>query len=76
MKMILGLIPITSGGVDVFGQNIKGVEKRVYSRIGAIIEVPGFYSNLTGRENLAFVLAQCNPLFHVFVLSANFSVII
>ena len=52
MKMILGLTPITSGEVDVFGKNIKGREKRAYPRIGAIIETPGFYPNLTGTENL------------------------
>lgn len=52
MKMILGLTSITSGEVDVFGKNIKGREKRVYPRIGAIIETPGFYPNLTGTENL------------------------
>lgn len=52
MKMILGLTPITSGEVDVFGKNIKGQEKWVYPRIGAIIETPGFYPNLTGTENL------------------------
>lgn len=52
MKMILGLTSITSGEVDVFGKNIKGQEKRVYPRIGAIIETPGFYPNLTGTENL------------------------
>lgn len=52
MKMILGLTPISSGQVEVFGQNIKGREKRIYPRIGAIIETPGFYPNLTGTENL------------------------
>ncbi len=52
MKMILGLASITFGEVDVFGKNIKGREKRVYPRIGAIIETPGFYPNLTGTENL------------------------
>ncbi len=52
MKMILGLTAITSGEVDVFGRDIKGREKRVYPRIGAIIETPGFYPNLTGTENL------------------------
>lgn len=52
MKMILGLTSITSGEVDVLGRNIKGQEKRVYPRIGAIIETPGFYPNLTGTENL------------------------
>ena len=52
MKMILGLTSITSGEVQVFGKNIKGQEKRVYPRIGVIIETPGFYPNLTGTENL------------------------
>ena len=52
MKMILGLASITSGKVDVFGKNVKGREKRVYPRICAIIETPGFYPNLTGTENL------------------------
>ena len=52
MKMILGLTRITSGEVDVFGQNILGHEKRIYPRVGAIIETPGFYPNLTGTENL------------------------
>lgn len=52
MKMILGLTRITSGEVNVFGRNIKGREKKVYPRIGAIVETPGFYPNLTGTENL------------------------
>lgn len=52
MKMLLGLTPITSGEADVFGENIKGREKLIYPRIGAIIETPGFYPNLTGTENL------------------------
>lgn len=52
MKMILGLTPVTSGEVEVFGKKIKGQEKRIYPRIGAMIETPGFYPNLTGTENL------------------------
>jgi bacitracin transport system ATP-binding protein len=52
MKMILSLTSITSGEADVFGKNVKGNEKQVYPRIGAIIETPGFYPNLTGTENL------------------------
>ncbi len=52
MKLILGLTSVTSGEVAVFGQNIRGREKRVFPRIGAIIETPGFYPNLTGTENL------------------------
>jgi len=52
MKMILGLTPVTSGEISVFGQTLRGNEKRIYPRIGAIIEKPGFYPNLTGTENL------------------------
>lgn len=52
MKMILGLTPITSGSAEVFGQNVIRNEKKLYPRIGAIIENPGFYPNLTGTENL------------------------
>jgi bacitracin transport system ATP-binding protein len=52
MKMILGLTSVTSGEVNLFGRNMKGNEKRIYPRIGAIIETPGFYPNLTGTENL------------------------
>ena len=63
MKMILGLAPITSGEVDVFGQNIKGREKQIYPRIGAIIENPGFYPNLTGTENLK-IFAEMLGIYH------------
>lgn len=52
MKMILGLTSVTSGEVEVFGRSVSGQEKKIYPRIGAIIETPGFYPNLTGTENL------------------------
>lgn len=52
MKMILGLTPATDGEITVFGKDIKGHEKEIYPKIGAIIETPGFYPNLTGSENL------------------------
>ena len=52
MKMILGLSSITSGKIHVFGKQLKGNERNIYPRIGAIIETPGFYPNLTGTENL------------------------
>ena len=42
MKMILGLTPITSGEVDVFGQNIKGHEKRIYPALEPSSKRPAF----------------------------------
>ena len=52
MKAVLGLIPIASGEVKVFGERIEERKKLIYPRIGAMIETPGFYPNLTGTENL------------------------
>lgn len=52
MKMILGLVSITSGEINVFGQKLKDNEQQICPRIGTIIETPGFYPNLTGTENL------------------------
>ena len=51
MKMILGLTAATSGRVDLFGKDCQSRTKQLYSRIGAIIETPGFYPNLTVTEN-------------------------
>lgn len=65
MKMILGLTPITSGKIEVFGSDISGKEKKIYPRIGAIIETPGFYPNLTGTENLEiFARLRGTPSHH------------
>lgn len=52
MKLMLQLLPPTSGEVFMFGQKITRREKSVFQRIGAIIETPGFYPNLTATENL------------------------
>lgn len=52
MKMVLGLISVTAGEIEVFGKPLKGNEGGIYPRIGSIIETPGFYSNLSGTENL------------------------
>ena len=52
MKMLLGMTAPTSGTVSLFGQPLKGNEKRILPHIGSLIESPGFYPNLTGTENL------------------------
>lgn len=53
IRMILNLIKPTSGSIELFGETIT--DKNMHNnlkRIGAIIETPGFYTNLTARENL------------------------
>lgn len=52
MKMLLGLTNPTSGEVRIFGKDIRTNKKKILSRIGNLIESPGFYPNLTGTENL------------------------
>lgn len=53
MKMMLGLTKITEGSVALFGKSLcDGNKRKIYPRIGSIIEAPGFYPNLTGSENL------------------------
>lgn len=52
LRMIMGLVKPTSGEIEIFGKNAQQSAKQVYTRIGSIIETPGFYQNLTGSENL------------------------
>ena len=52
MKMLLGLMKLTSGEVKIWGKSLQGNEKKLLPRIGSLIESPGFYPNLTGTENL------------------------
>ncbi len=52
MKMLLGLTKPTSGGIRMWGEPLRGNEKKLLPRIGSLIETPGFYPNLTATENL------------------------
>lgn len=52
MKMMLQLVYPTTGAIQLFGTNSKEYAQTAYKQIGSIIETPGFYDNLTGRENL------------------------
>ena len=56
MRMLLNLASHTNGSITIFDKPIKGNEKEIYSRIGSIIETPGFYENLTGEENLKLII--------------------
>ncbi len=52
MKMILGLTTISNGEIKIFGESIKENPQGIYSRMGSLIEAPGFYPNLSAHENL------------------------
>lgn len=54
MKIITGLIPKYEGQVFIDNRNIKNRNYLKTKEIGCVIEVPGFYPELTGYENLLF----------------------
>lgn len=55
IRMITGLLQQTSGEVYLFGEKMHKPTKQLFGRIGALIESPAFYENLTARENLKII---------------------
>lgn len=52
IRMIMGLINPSAGQIELFGQKLNSTRKAALERIGSMIEIPGFYPNLTAAENL------------------------
>ncbi|HEX3043954.1 MAG TPA: ABC transporter ATP-binding protein [Bacillota bacterium] len=52
LRMIMGLVRPSEGEIDLFGAGLNSDRGRTLERIGAIIEYPGFYLNLSAVENL------------------------
>ena len=52
IKSILGLIKPTSGEVFINGYNAASERDKAISRIGAMVEAPCFYGDLSGYTNL------------------------
>jgi len=57
MKIVLGLIPPTSGSTQIFGRDSQNVESR--EEVGFLPENPYFYKYLTGLETLLFYGKIC-----------------
>lgn len=55
IRLLLGLIKPSSGTILIDGQLISRAHPELRGRIGALIEIPSLYPNLTGRENLEVV---------------------
>lgn len=53
IRMIMGLTKPDLGIISVFGKNTKKERMWALKNIGAIVETPGFYGNLTAQKNLA-----------------------
>ena len=52
--LILGLIKPTAGSIQLFGKDVRGMHLAALRRIGALVESPAFYPDLSGRANLRF----------------------
>lgn len=52
ISMLLGLVPPTSGDAWVDGFSVRRNPIEVRRRVGFLADNPGFYDNMTARENL------------------------
>ncbi|UTB32308.1 MAG: ATP-binding cassette domain-containing protein [Methanobacterium sp. ERen5] len=52
IRMIMGLIKPNNGHIQIFGHEMGRNHNEYLADIGAIIETPGFYENLSAYENL------------------------
>ncbi len=59
IRMLLSLIAPTSGNFELFGGDWKTQDKKVYSKVGALVEAPDFYLYLSAERNLK-ILGELN----------------
>lgn len=52
LRMIMGLIQPSAGEIELFGASLSNGRGQALERIGSIIEYPGFYLNLSAKDNL------------------------
>jgi ABC-type multidrug transport system ATPase subunit len=52
VRMLLGLVSPSRGSITVLGHSVPKESRAVLQRVGAIIEAPAFYPNISGRRNL------------------------
>jgi ABC-type multidrug transport system ATPase subunit len=53
VRMLLGLVLATAGSIEVLGRPMPASSREVLPQIGAIVEGPAAYPQLSGRTNLA-----------------------
>jgi len=52
IRMLLGLIRPTGGGIEVLGRRVRPGATAAFARVGYLVETASAYPNLTVRENL------------------------
>jgi ABC-2 type transport system ATP-binding protein len=61
LRMLLGLIRPTAGEVVLFGEHLTPRRRDLLARIGAIVETPALYPDLTGRRQLTMLASLTGP---------------
>jgi ABC-2 type transport system ATP-binding protein len=55
IRMLLGLARPTRGTMALFGERVPARLPHVIDRVGAVVEMPKFSPNFTGRQNLSLL---------------------
>ncbi len=52
IRLMLGLLAAEENSIRIFGKTLAMNRREIFSRIGALIEIPSLYEHLTGWDNL------------------------
>lgn len=52
LRVLLGLLPVPTGVIQLFEQDLNHNRLSLLSRVGALIEMPSLYDHLSGYDNL------------------------
>ncbi|MER7282577.1 ATP-binding cassette domain-containing protein [Dactylosporangium sp. NPDC000244] len=55
LKTLLGLLRADGGRMRIFGEPVPRFQAEMASRVGAIVEAPAFFGNLTGYKTLSLL---------------------
>ncbi|GFN34844.1 ABC transporter ATP-binding protein [Tepidimicrobium xylanilyticum] len=55
IRMLLDLVKPTKGEAYLFNKEIRSHRKEILRRVGALVESPSYYENLTAYENLEII---------------------
>ncbi len=55
IQILLNLIRATTGEAFLFGEPMEGQARRLLQNVGALVEMPGFYEQLTPEDTLRYV---------------------
>jgi ABC-2 type transport system ATP-binding protein len=64
IRVLLGLTQPTAGKMRMLGRPMPKERSKALTRVGAIVEEPGFHKHLSGRENLWVAAAAREPAAH------------